>query len=113
MTWPDHITVLHKLAKLPSKGDENFTLDVVIISELHQRASARCFEDVVIYNYQKGRKEAIPPWMLEAFEKTWEEQKAEELKVRERVNEVDGLIKTLEDDTWARDGAVEDCGPGV
>jgi len=113
MTWPDHITVLHKLSKLPRKGDDSFTLDVVIISELHQRASARCFEDVVVYDYQKGRKAAIPPWMLDAFERTWEEQKTEEYKVGERVSEVDRLIKTLEDETWAKDGAVEDMGPGV
>jgi len=113
MTWPDHITVLHKLAKLPSKGDDNFTLDVVILSELHQRPSARCFEDVVVYDYRKGRKAAIPPWMMEAFEKTWEEQKAEEIKVEKRVSEVNGLIKTLEDETWAKDGAVEDFGSGV
>lgn len=112
MTWPDHVTVLHKLSKLPKEGDDNFTLDVVILSELHQRASARCFEDIVAYDYTKGRKAAIPPWMLEAFEKTWEEQKLEEKKVGERVEEVDGLVKALEKETWAKDGAVEDMGPG-
>jgi len=67
----------------------------------------------VVYDYRKGRKAAIPPWMMEAFEKTWEEQKAEEIKVEKRVSEVNGLIKTLEDETWAKDGAVEDFGSGV
>ena len=113
MTWPDHITVLHKLAKLPRKEDDSFKLDVVILSELHQRASARCFEDIVVYDYKKGKKETMPPWMLEAFEKTWEKQKVEERIVRERVSEVDRLVKALENETWAKDGAVEDMGPGV
>lgn len=74
MTWPDHISVFHKLSYLPSASESSFTLDVMILSELHQRPAARCVEDIVVYDYKKGTKAAIRPFMMKAFERTWEEQ---------------------------------------
>ncbi|KAG9242451.1 thioesterase-like superfamily-domain-containing protein [Calycina marina] len=110
MTWPDHITVLHKLASLPKPGDHSFQLDVLVLSELYQRASARCFEDIVTYDYKKGRKTAVPDWMLKAFERTWNEQIREKERAGERLREVDRLMTALEKDTWDGEGAVEDMG---
>ncbi len=74
MTWPDHVSVFHKLSYLPSASESSFILDVMIVSELHQRPSARCVEDIVVYDYKKGRKVAIRDFMMKAFEVPWKEQ---------------------------------------
>ena len=59
MTYPDHVTIYHKLSKCPEKGTDTFDLQVVILSELHQRAAARLVEDCVLYDYQKGQKTPV------------------------------------------------------
>lgn len=110
MTWPDHITVLHKLRHLPKKEDSSFVLDVVILSELKQRVSARCEEDIVVYDYREGRKIQIPPFVWRAFEETWIEQEKERKRVEERCRWLEGLVGELERETWDREGAVEDLG---
>lgn len=74
MTWPDHISVFHKLSYLPSASESSFVLDVMILSELHQRPAARCVEDIAVYDYLKKKKATIRPFMLKAFEQTWAEQ---------------------------------------
>lgn len=74
MTWPDHISVFHKLSHLPSASDSSFVLDVMIVSELHQRPAARCVEDIAVYDYLKKKKANVRPFMLNAFEQTWAEQ---------------------------------------
>ncbi|EKD21092.1 hypothetical protein MBM_00205 [Drepanopeziza brunnea f. sp. 'multigermtubi' MB_m1] len=112
MTWPDHISVFHKLSHLPSESESSFILDVMILSELHQRPAARCVEDIVVYDYKKGRKTAIQPFMMKAFEQTWAEQQAEQSRVEKRVQELEGSVRDLEKETWDRVDAVEDMGPG-
>lgn len=81
MTWPDHISVFHKLSSLPSATSSSFILDVMIVSELHQRAAARCVEDIVVYDYKVGRKVAVTEWMRGAFERTWGEQEVCEVSI--------------------------------
>lgn len=107
MKWPDHITIYHKLRNEPTASTDSFILDVVILSELHQRPAARIIEDIVVYDYPKAKKIALPPFMLEVFKQTWRLQ--EEAK---RVNggKVRGLeegVRELERETWDREGAVE------
>lgn len=76
MTWPDRISVYHRLLSDPKKSGKEgqFSLKVLILSEKHQRASAECTEEIVVYDYNKGAKTHMAPFMLEAFIKTWEEQ---------------------------------------
>ncbi|KAL8766123.1 MAG: hypothetical protein Q9209_007021 [Squamulea sp. 1 TL-2023] len=81
MSWPDRVSVYHKLRFAPNTATDSFMLDVLILSERHQRAAARCVEDIVVYDYRWGKKTSLPPFMLEQFSKTWEAQ--EEAK---RVN---------------------------
>jgi len=110
MTWPDHISVFHKLRSLPNKNDSSFILDVMILSELYQRPAARCVEDVVVYDYRKGKKAAIRPFMMDAFERTWEEQEWAMRRNERRIGELDTLVRELELETWDREGAREDFG---
>jgi hypothetical protein len=113
MTYPDHISVFHKLRALPSKDSSSFVLDVLILSELHQRPAARCVEDIVVYDYRAGKKVAVRPFMMKAFEETWREQEEERKRVESRIQEVERAVSELERETWNREGAVEDHGSGT
>ncbi|TVY16969.1 hypothetical protein LARI1_G006646 [Lachnellula arida] len=110
MTYPDHISVFHKLRSMPKATDSHFVLDVMIMSELRQRPAARCVEDIVVYDYKKGQKTPLPPFMMDAFRKTWEAQEAEKERVEERMKDVLSAVRSMEQRTWDRDGAVEDMG---
>ncbi|KAI7566182.1 hypothetical protein KC346_g21068, partial [Hortaea werneckii] len=112
MKWPDNISVYHKLRAEPTAGTDSFILDVLIMSELHQRPAARCIEDIVVYDYTVGKKTALRPFMLDVFKDTWQLQ--EEAK-RENSARVYGLldrVRQLEQDSWDRKDAVEDMGAG-
>lgn len=52
MAWPDRISVYHKLRAAPTASTDSFILDVLILSERHQRPAARCVEDIVVYDYR-------------------------------------------------------------
>ncbi|KAF2427738.1 hypothetical protein EJ08DRAFT_574934, partial [Tothia fuscella] len=110
MTWPDHITVLHKLHTKPEDNADHFVLDVLILSELHQRPAARCKEDIVIYDYRKGRKAALKPHMVEAFQKTFEYQEEARKRNSKRMEEISERVRELEEASWDRVGAVEKFG---
>jgi hypothetical protein len=113
MTYPDHISVFHKLRSFPSPDSSSFILDVLILSELHQRPAARCVEDIVVYDYKAGKKVNIRPFMMRAFEQTWREQEEEKVRVETRKQEVESAVGELERETWNREGAVEDLGSGT
>lgn len=112
MTWPDHISVYHKLSKLPVSGDNvhSFKLGVLIVSELQQRIAARCEEDIVTYDYKEGRKAKLQPWLLDAFAKTWEEQNTAMERALKKIDDIEERVRKLEIDTWDRADAVEDMG---
>lgn len=110
MTWPDKISVYHKLRSMPSGSTSNIILDVLVMSEARQRPAARCLEDVVVYDYQQARKTTLEPFMLKQFQKTFKLQEeakhANTRKIRQLLEEVRGLEKA----SWDRPGAQEDFG---
>ncbi|KAL8962792.1 MAG: hypothetical protein Q9193_000858 [Seirophora villosa] len=110
MSWPDRISVYHKLRAPPSNTSESFILDVLILSERHQRAAARCVEDIVVYDYRRGRKTPLMSFMLAQFKKTWEAQEAARKKNEAKVEKLLARVRRLEIDSWDREGAVEDMG---
>jgi len=111
MTYPDAISVYHKLSSPPSQSSpaNAFQLDVLIISERHQRIAARCTEDIVVYDYVKGQKVEMRPFMRDAFERLWDEQEGESERVGRRVAEVEEMVNKLEKEL---EGAKEDFGSG-
>jgi hypothetical protein len=110
MTFPDHITVLHKLHTLPKDNTDHFILDVLILSELHQRPAARCIEDIVIYDYKKGKKAPLKPFMAKAFQETFKEQEEAKGKNGDRVRGILERVRQLEVKSWDREGAEEKFG---
>ncbi len=114
MVWPDKVSVFHKLREVPSATHppDSFTLDVMILSENAQRPAARCFEDIVVYDYRKGRKTAMPPFVVDVFRETFRRQEEVKRVNLARVQQLLEAVRTLEMESWDREGAKEDFGAG-
>ncbi|KAF1843800.1 uncharacterized protein K460DRAFT_368657 [Cucurbitaria berberidis CBS 394.84] len=110
MKWPDRVTVLHKLRNKPTTDTDHFILDVLILSEVHRRAAARCIEDIVVYDYQKAQKCRLKPFMVDKFRETFELQEQAKEKCRIRVKTLLDRVRQLEKGSWDRADAEEDMG---
>ncbi|KAF2500739.1 hypothetical protein BU16DRAFT_602788 [Lophium mytilinum] len=110
MEWPDHVTVLHKLRSKPTPDTDHFILDVMILSELHRRPAARCVEDTVVYDYKKGKKATLLPFMVDKFRETFELQEQAKAKYGSRVLDMLQRVEVLEKGSWDRADAKEDLG---
>jgi hypothetical protein len=104
------VTVLHKLRNKPESQADHFILDVLILSELHRRPAARCVEDIVVYDYRKGKKSPLAPFMVDKFKETFELQEQAKVKCGERVKVILERVEQLEKGSWDRADAVEDLG---
>ncbi|KAL8792945.1 MAG: hypothetical protein Q9195_004442 [Heterodermia aff. obscurata] len=107
-----HVSVYHKLRESPTNSTDSFLLDVLILSERHQRPAARCVEDIVLYDYRKGAKTPLKEFMSRKFNQTWKAQeqagKLNKLRIYNLLERVEGLEK----ESWDKEGAVEDLGAG-
>ncbi|KAL7624962.1 hypothetical protein AAE478_004176 [Parahypoxylon ruwenzoriense] len=110
MTYPDSISVYHKLRSLPSPTCTSLILDCVILSHRHQRVAARTEEDIVVCDYDTARKTTVPGFALAALRETWRRQEEEARRARARISGLVREVEALEKETWDRDGAVEDTG---
>ncbi|KAI9806006.1 MAG: hypothetical protein M1833_004413, partial [Piccolia ochrophora] len=114
MKWPDRVSVYHKLRSAPSTEATSFALDVIILSELHQRPAARCSEDVVVYDYLKDRKTGLQPFMREILSRTFQQQERAKEQYSKQAQQLIHRTEQLELASWNRDGAEEDTGsPGT
>lgn len=102
--------MLHKLRGRPSAEADHILLDVMILSESHQRIAARCEEDVVIYDYRIGKKTPLPPFMRSQLEKTFALQEQTQESCTLQIQELLTRIRNLETASWDRVDAVEECG---
>ncbi|KAI3395683.1 hypothetical protein diail_980 [Diaporthe ilicicola] len=112
MTYPDKVSVYHKLRYAPSAqpSPSSLILDAVVFSHRHRRVSARVEEDIVIYDYRAARKTEMLPFMRDVLEDTFVQQQAETARARRRIWELLGAVERLEKETWDRPDAVEDIG---
>ncbi|KAK1778637.1 thioesterase-like superfamily-domain-containing protein [Copromyces sp. CBS 386.78] len=113
LVYPDRISVYHRLASPPQSGVTSFHLECVVLSHQHRRVAARLEEDIVIYDYRKAGKTAMPEFMLSLFDKTWKLQQEETIRARKRIWELIGGVERLESETWDREDAHEDLGSAV
>jgi hypothetical protein len=125
MTYPDRVTVLHKLSALPNPspatpsapnsppiGITTFALSAIQLSERHQRPAARCEEEIAVYDYQTGSRAALRPFMADVFARVWAEQEEARRVWGARAKEVERRVGELDRRTWGREGAVEMGGGG-
>ena len=110
MAWPDRISVYHKLRSAPTAATDSFILDVLILSEKHQRPAARCVEDIVVYDYRRGAKSPLRDFMVEKFQETFELQEKAKSRNERRIRDLLERLETLEKGSWNRADAVEDIG---
>ncbi|PYI30191.1 Thioesterase/thiol ester dehydrase-isomerase [Aspergillus indologenus CBS 114.80] len=113
MTYPDQVTVYHKLVHDPAAPDASpyaFQLQAIILSEARFRPAARIHEDLVTYDYKQGKKTALPPFLFEQLKKTWELQEQAKEYWRQRILDIEARVRTLEVESWDREDAVEDTG---
>lgn len=102
MSWPDKISVYHKIRVMPKETDSSMLLDVMILSEGKQRVAAKAEEDVVVYNYKKGQKSNLPDYMLYQFKKQFDEQEESKTKNDKRVREILDIVARLEEETYSQ-----------
>lgn len=110
MAWPDRISVYHKLREAPTASTDSFILDVLILSERHQRPAARCVEDIVVYDYRRGVKSPLRDFMVDHFRGTFELQEQSKVRNERRVRDLLQRIQRLEKRVWDKPEAVEDMG---
>lgn len=112
MTYPDKVSVYHKLRYAPSAqpSPTSLILDAVVLSHRHGRVSARMEEDVVIYDYRAARKTEMLPFMKNVLEDTFALQEEAKVRARARIRELIGAVERLERETWDRPDAKEDLG---
>jgi acyl-CoA thioesterase FadM len=110
MTWPDSISVYHKLRARPDETTSSLILDVLIMSEARQRPAARCLEDVVVYDYKSAKKSALEPFMLEQFKHTFDLQEAARAENLAKIKAIDEQVRRLEQRSWDAPDAKEDMG---
>ncbi|OJJ74694.1 hypothetical protein ASPBRDRAFT_39884 [Aspergillus brasiliensis CBS 101740] len=113
MTYPDKVTVYHKLVHDPTSPDaprHGFYLHAMIVSEARQRPAARVSEDLVIYDYKAIKKAELPPFVMEQFKSTWDLQEQAKRYWQERILDIETRVRTLETESWDREDAVEDTG---
>ncbi|KAL5429957.1 hypothetical protein PMIN06_012645 [Paraphaeosphaeria minitans] len=113
ITYPDRVTVLHKLRSMPKADTDHFILDVMILSELHRRVAARCVEDIVMYDYGAGKKSSMEPFMVDALLETFNQQEQAKATYGNKALELVGRVQGLEKSSWDRADAKEDFGSAI
>jgi hypothetical protein len=67
-------------------------------------------EDIVVYDYRQAKKSALPEFMINKFMETFEMQEKAKEECGKRVEGLLGRVRRLEEESWDREGAVEDMG---
>lgn len=96
MEFPDRTTVLHKLAALPNYDSDHVLLEAVILSEKHQRPAARCFEDIVVFDYRVGKKTPLKKFMVDKLREIYYKQEATRRRVGEEIDHIVAQVKEIE-----------------
>ncbi|KAF4125504.1 hypothetical protein GMORB2_4344 [Geosmithia morbida] len=92
LIFPDQITVLHKLVEPPTSSSTDIFMEAVIISHAHQRPAARCFEDIVVYDYKRGGKANLPSFMVDELRAAFQLQEKTRNSILAEVAELQKSI---------------------
>lgn len=100
MAYPDNVTVLHKLALRPDYESDSVLFEALLVSDRHRRPAARCFEDIVVYDYETARRTALKPFMVDRLRETYDAQEKSREECEERVRGLVEVVERLEKDAW-------------
>ncbi|KAF5587851.1 hypothetical protein FPANT_6791 [Fusarium pseudoanthophilum] len=96
LEFPDHITVLYKLAEAPTNESTSLKMEAWILSEQYRRLAARCIDDTAIYDYTTAKKTVLKPFMVEKFQQTFSMQQANQKKYTEQAKQAIEAAKELQ-----------------
>ncbi|TEA20585.1 hypothetical protein C8034_v008560 [Colletotrichum sidae] len=95
MAYPDNLTVFHKLTTCPTPTSDAVFLEALLVSHRHRRPAARCFEDIVVYDYRTAKRTPLKPFMVEHLRATFaaqeESRRAAETKAQDLLSAVQSL----------------------
>ncbi|ODA77458.1 hypothetical protein RJ55_07087 [Drechmeria coniospora] len=97
ITYPDRITVLHKMSRKLEYGADSIFLEGAVLSESSKRIAARCFEEIAVYDYQAGRRAPLEDFMVDAFRAVYERQERCKAKRDSEVAQLQALVQQIED----------------
>ena len=112
MTYPDAISVYHRLRVSPEADPKSMSLllDCVVLSHSHKRIAARLYEDVSFYDYRTASKTQMPEFVRKVLTGIWRQQLQETAQARTRIWELVAAVERLEKQTWDCEEPVEDLG---
>ncbi|KAH6691369.1 thioesterase-like superfamily-domain-containing protein [Plectosphaerella plurivora] len=96
VTYPDRVTVLHRLTKRPDASSDALYFDVMILSDVHRRLAARCSEDIVVYDYRTAKRSPLLPFMVERLQETFDLQEENRTRCREEVRGMFDAVERME-----------------
>ncbi|KAL0765051.1 hypothetical protein CaCOL14_012310 [Colletotrichum acutatum] len=96
MAYPDHVTVLHKLVSKPTYESDFILLEALLISDGHRRPAARCFEDIVVYDYKTAKRAPLKPFMVDRLRETYEAQEQGKIECEEKAKGLVDIVERLE-----------------
>ncbi|TQV94029.1 hypothetical protein V2A60_002904 [Cordyceps javanica] len=94
ITFPDQVTVLHKLVKRPDSTSDRIFMEAVAYSHKHKRLAARFFEDIAVYDYRAAKKAPLKPFMVEQMQTMYELQDQRQLQTEQKVQD---LLQSMEE----------------
>ncbi|KAF7562883.1 hypothetical protein G7046_g1247 [Stylonectria norvegica] len=99
MTYPDETTVIHKLTVKPEYGADHVLLEAVILSERYKRPAARCFEDIVVFDYKAAKKTPLEGFMVDQLRKTFDDQESSRMAYEEKAQNLLLSVAAIEGST--------------
>ncbi|KAJ3494030.1 hypothetical protein NLG97_g4345 [Lecanicillium saksenae] len=94
MTFPDQVTVLHKLVEKPDSTSERVLMEAVAYSHKHKRPAARFFEDIAVYDYRAAKRAPLKPFMVEEMQAMYERQEQQQQQTEQKVQE---LVRSMDE----------------
>lgn len=73
----------------------------MILSDAHRRLAARCFEDIVVYDYRQAKRAPLLPFMVDQLQETYDLQEDNRVRSREEVRSLFTLLEQLEGEVKA------------
>ncbi|KFA49935.1 hypothetical protein S40293_01231 [Stachybotrys chartarum IBT 40293] len=74
VTFPDQINVVYKLTQAPKADSTSLFLEAAIYSSRNRRLAAKCYEELVVYNYRKAERATLPSWLYAGLRDVWNMQ---------------------------------------
>lgn len=95
MTFPDQVTVLHKLVNRPDETTDRILMEAVAYSHKHKRVAAKFFEDIAVYDYKAGRKAPLKSFMVKEMETMYDLQAQRRQQTEQKVEELHQSLDEL------------------